>query len=126
MKVELNNEYDDIDIAKNDINLNMGNDDSEGEGDLGVITRKKIKRPTKYKVILHNDDYTTMEFVVYVLKMIFGKTDDEATSIMLLVHNEGRGVCGVYTYEVAESKMKRVSLEAKENGHPLLCTIEPE
>ena len=67
-----------------------------------------------------------MEFVIYVLKMIFSKTGAEAQEIMLLVHNEGKGQCGVFTHEVAESKMKRVSLEAKQNGHPLLCTIEPE
>jgi ATP-dependent Clp protease adaptor protein ClpS len=101
-------------------------EDYEEEGDLVTVTRKKFKRPPRYKVILHNDDYTTMEFVVYVLKVIFGKSDEEAHEIMLTVHNQGRGVCGVYTHEVAESKMQRVSLEAKENGHPLLCTMEPE
>ncbi|EQC51166.1 ATP-dependent Clp protease adaptor protein ClpS [Bacteriovorax sp. DB6_IX] len=99
---------------------------SDEEGDLSVVTRKKFKRPPRYRVLLHNDDYTTMEFVVYILKSVFSKTTGEAQEIMLKVHNEGRGQCGVYTHEVAESKMKRVSLEAKQNGHPLLCTIEPE
>lgn len=96
------------------------------DDDVAVLERKKVKRPPRYKVILHNDDYTTMEFVIYVLEQIFGKTKEESYAIMLLVHNEGRGVCGIYTYEVAETKMKRVSLEAKKDGHPLLCTIEPE
>ncbi|EQC47984.1 ATP-dependent Clp protease adapter ClpS [Bacteriovorax sp. Seq25_V] len=100
--------------------------DEESDGELGVITRKKLKRPPRYKVLLHNDDYTTMEFVIYVLEKIFGKNQEEAYAIMLLVHNEGRGVCGIFSYEVAESKMKKVSLEAKQNGHPLLCTMEPE
>ncbi len=104
--------------------LSSGNEESDGE--LGVITRKKLKRPPRYKVLLHNDDYTTMEFVIYVLEKIFGKNTDEAYAIMLLVHNEGKGVCGIFSYEVAESKMKKVSLEAKQNGHPLLCTMEPE
>ncbi len=117
-----------LDIQDRDANLlvRMGNDKEEGEGDLATITRKKFKRPPRYRVLLHNDDYTTMEFVIYVLKMIFSKTGAEAQEIMLLVHNEGKGQCGVFTHEVAESKMKRVSLEAKQNGHPLLCTIEPE
>lgn len=96
------------------------------DDDVAILERQKVKRPPRYKVILHNDDYTTMEFVIYVLEQIFGKTKEESFAIMLLVHNEGRGVCGVYTYEVAETKMKKVSLEAKKDGHPLLCTIEPE
>ena len=96
------------------------------EGELATVTRKKFKRPSRYKVILHNDDYTTMEFVIYVLKVIFGKSDEESHEIMLTVHNQGHGVCGIYTHEVAETKMERVSLDAKENGHPLLCSIEAE
>lgn len=96
------------------------------DDDVAVLERQKLKRPPRYKVILHNDDYTTMEFVIYVLERIFGKSKEESYAIMLLVHNEGKGVCGIYTYEVAETKMKRVSLEAKKDGHPLLCTIEPE
>ena len=96
------------------------------EGDLGVIVKKKLKPPSKYKVLLHNDDYTTMEFVVYILKGVFGKTEEEAMTVMLMVHNEGHGVCGIYSHEVAETKMKKVMMEAKQSGHPLLCTIEPE
>lgn len=104
---------------------NLSSKTSE-DGELGVLERVKVKRPPRYKVILHNDDYTTMEFVIFVLERIFGKSKEEAYAIMLLVHNEGKGVCGIYTYEVAETKMKKVSLEAKKDGHPLLCTIEPE
>lgn len=119
-------------LNKNDPNLDTFKLDPKlssktvEDDDVAVLERKKLKRPPRYKVILHNDDYTTMEFVIYVLEQIFGKTKEESYAIMLLVHNEGRGVCGIYTYEVAETKMKRVSLEAKKDGHPLLCTIEPE
>ncbi len=96
------------------------------DGETGVVVKKKVKKPSKYKVLLHNDDYTTMEFVIYILKGVFAKTTEEATAVMLKVHHDGHGVCGIYTHEVAETKMKKVSMEAKKNGHPLLCTIEPE
>ena len=74
--------------------------DKENDGESGVVTvsRSKVKRPKQYKVLLHNDDYTTMEFVVYVLQRFFGKTSDQAQRIMLKVHTEGVGVCGVYTH----------------------------
>lgn len=107
------------------LNTTLSSKTSE-EDEVGLLERKKVKRPPRYKVLLHNDDYTTMEFVIYVLEKIFGKSKEESYAIMLLVHNEGKGVCGVFTYEVAETKMKKVSLEAKKEGHPLLCTIEPE
>lgn len=100
--------------------------EEDGEGDVGVITRSRVKRPRKYVVMLHNDDYTTMEFVIFILKSVFGKSQEEAMGVMLKVHNDGQGVCGVYTFEIAETKMKKVVQEAKTNGHPLLCTIEPE
>jgi ATP-dependent Clp protease adaptor protein ClpS len=101
--------------------------DNENEGESGVVTvsRSKIKRPRQYKVLLHNDDYTTMEFVVYVLQRFFGKTSEQAQRIMLKVHTEGIGVCGVFTHEIAETKVTQVSKAAKENGHPLMCTMEP-
>ena len=101
--------------------------DKENDGESGVVTvsRSKVKRPKQYKVLLHNDDYTTMEFVVYVLQRFFGKTSDRAQRIMLKVHTEGVGVCGVYTHEIAETKVTQVSKAAKENGHPLMCTMEP-
>ncbi|MCA9672325.1 MAG: ATP-dependent Clp protease adapter ClpS [Myxococcales bacterium] len=94
--------------------------------DLGVKERKKTKKPQLYKVLLHNDDYTTMEFVVYVLMEIFNKNRTEATQIMLYVHTKGIGVCGLFTRDVAETKVKQTVDMAKEHGHPLMCTMEPE
>ncbi|WP_206611126.1 ATP-dependent Clp protease adapter ClpS [Halobacteriovorax sp. HLS] len=101
-------------------------EDEENDGELATIKKIKVKKPKKYKVLIHNDDYTTMEFVVYVLQKIFHKNMDEAQAIMLKVHKEGVGVCGVYSFEIAESKSSKVLREAKENGHPLKCSIEPE
>jgi len=94
----------------------------------GVVIKegRKVKLPKKYKVIMHNDDYTTMEFVILVLKKFFKKTDEEAELIMWKIHNEGFGICGVYTLEVAESKSSQVVRFARESGHPLKCTIDPE
>lgn len=77
-----------------------------------------------YKVLLHNDDYTTMEFVVQVLMLVFHKSVEQATHIMLNVHKRGVGMCGVYTFEVAETKVATVTRLARENGHPLKCTME--
>jgi ATP-dependent Clp protease adaptor protein ClpS len=102
-----------------------GDSENEGESGVATVSRSKVKRPRQYKVLLHNDDYTTMEFVVYVLQRFFGKTSEEAQRIMLKVHTEGVGVCGVYTHEIAETKVTQVSKSAKENGHPLMCTMEP-
>ena len=98
----------------------------ERESGLGLKERRKTKKPQLYKVLLHNDDYTTMEFVVYILMELFDKTNAEATQIMLYVHTKGIGVCGLYTYEVAETKVNQVLDCAREQGHPLLCTMEPE
>ncbi|MBT3586477.1 MAG: ATP-dependent Clp protease adapter ClpS [Halobacteriovoraceae bacterium] len=103
-----------------------GDSDEDEQSGVATIDRAKVKRPPRYKVVLHNDDYTTMEFVIYVLQKFFRKTLEEAQAIMLKVHKEGVGICGVYTYEIAESKSASVGKSAKENGHPLLCTIEPE
>lgn len=85
-----------------------------------------IKEPSMYKVLLHNDDYTTMEFVVEILMFVFNKSTEDATQIMLNVHKQGIGLCGVYTYEVAETKVNTVSSLAKENEFPLKCTMEEE
>lgn len=91
-----------------------------------TIIKSKIQLPKKYKVLLHNDDYTTMEFVVFILKNVFHKTSAEAEQIMLAVHNQGTGTCGVYTHEIAESKTNKVTQLAKENSQPLKCSMEPE
>lgn len=96
------------------------------EGGVATITKKKLQKPKKYKVLLHNDDYTTMEFVTFILQNVFHKSMADAQTIMLQVHKNGRGVCGIYTYEIAESKSKKVERISKENSFPLLSTIEAE
>jgi ATP-dependent Clp protease adaptor protein ClpS len=85
-----------------------------------------LKKPTLYRVILLNDDFTPMEFVVVVLERVFYKNREEATRIMLHVHQKGIGVCGFYTREIAETKVRQVMLFASQNQHPLQCTMEPE
>lgn len=97
----------------------------EDEG-TRLAERRETKRPRRYKVILHNDDYTTMDFVVRVLVEHFAKSLAEATHIMLQVHHRGSGVAGVYPRDVAESKVEAVSAEAKAEGHPLKLSSEPE
>ena len=87
-------------------------------------TAEKVEEPPLFKVLLHNDDFTTMEFVVWVLQSIFNMTEDQAVQIMLNVHVKGIGVAGVYTYEVAEMKVSRTSELAREHEYPLLCTME--
>lgn len=86
----------------------------------------KLKQPRKYKVVLLNDDYTPMEFVVDVLKHFFHLSEELATQIMLQVHIVGKGVCGVFTHDIAETKVVMVNDYARANQHPLLCTLEPE
>ncbi len=96
-------------------------------GDRGLAveeTRPKLKKPPLFRVLLLNDDYTPMEFVVEVLERIFGMDRPKATRIMLEVHTQGKGVCGVYTYEIAETKVAQVSAYAEQHQHPLLCTME--
>ncbi len=88
-------------------------------------TSREVKKPQLYKVVLLNDDYTTMDFVVHILETVFGKSHLEATAIMLQVHNTGSGVAGIYTYEIAETKVQEVHTAAKENEFPLQCRIEP-
>jgi ATP-dependent Clp protease adaptor protein ClpS len=102
----------------------MSGPDRESEGWVVTKKRKKLTEPPLYKVLLHNDDYTTMEFVVIVLEKVFHKTTAEATRIMLNVHNQGIGVAGVYTREVAETKVAIVLDLARKNEYPLLCTME--
>ena len=89
-------------------------------------TKEKLERPPLYKVLLHNDDFTTMEFVVFVLETIFGHNEDNAIRIMLNVHKLGLGLAGVYTYEVAEMKVEKVTNLAQANEFPLLCTMEED
>ncbi len=96
--------------------------------DFDVLTESetKLKKPSLYKVLMHNDDFTTMEFVVYVLRTVFHKSDTEAFTIMLKVHQAGVGLAGVYTYEIAQMKAEKCMDLARENEYPLLCTIEEE
>ena len=106
-------------------------DGGRTEGDTpatGVVVkaRPKTRKPAMYKVLMLNDDYTPMEFVVHVLERFFQKSREEATRIMLHVHRRGVGVCGVFTYEVAETKVTQVMDLARQNQHPLQCTIEKE
>jgi ATP-dependent Clp protease adaptor protein ClpS len=91
-----------------------------------TATKPKTKKPSMYKVLLLNDDYTPMEFVVHVLERFFRKSQEEATKIMLHVHQRGVGICGVYPYEVAESKVTQVVDFARKHQHPLQCTLEKD
>jgi ATP-dependent Clp protease adaptor protein ClpS len=99
--------------------------DSPGAGAVAQV-RTKTKRPSLYKVLLLNDDYTPMEFVVQILEKIFGKNRDEAIQIMLSVHHSGVGICGIYTYEIAETKVAQVIEASRRHEHPLQCTMEKE
>ena len=109
MKLEEQNNNINLDVPQRGVLLN---------------TKPKTKKPSLYKVILLNDDYTPMEFVIYIIEKLFNKNHEEATRIMLQVHQNGLGICGIYTYEVAETKSKAVINLAKSNQHPLQCTIE--
>jgi ATP-dependent Clp protease adaptor protein ClpS len=97
-----------------------------GEGSTSLKTRQKTKKPRLYKVVVHNDDYTTQEFVVEVMMRYFLKGPEEARQLMLFVHTKGRAVVGAYSHDVAESKVEKVTRVARESGHPLLLTMEPE
>ncbi|MBB3989303.1 ATP-dependent Clp protease adaptor protein ClpS [Croceicoccus naphthovorans] len=104
-------------------------DDDEGDGGAGQIdlvtkTRAKPKKPSQFKVLMLNDDYTPMEFVVLVLKRFFRMDMEQATQVMLHVHQRGVGVCGIYPYEIAETKVNQVMDFARQNQHPLQCTLE--
>ena len=105
-------------------------DDSSDEhehldGDLALQEAKpKLKKPPLYKVILLNDDYTPMEFVVEVLEIFFRMNREQATHVMLTVHTQGKGVCGIYTRDIAETKMNQVNQYSREHQHPLLCEVE--
>jgi len=111
---------------------NSDNDDDKQGGGQGpgtgtvVKVRPKTQKPALYRVLLLNDDYTPMEFVVHVLERFFNKSREAATEIMLHVHHRGVGVCGVYTYEIAETKVSQVVDFARRHQHPLQCTMEKE
>lgn len=102
----------------------LGNEDWEEDGE--TIAHEEVKLPTRYKVLLHNDDYTTMEFVIEVLQKIFRKGSQDAERIMMEIHQRGHGICGVFSFDVAETKVAQVMEFAKESGHPLLCSMEEE
>jgi len=96
------------------------------EENVATETKKKVEKPKLFKVLLHNDDYTTMEFVVLVLREVFNKAEQDALRIMMAVHLQGIGVAGVYTFEIAEAKVNKVIDMARNQQFPLLCTMEEE
>jgi ATP-dependent Clp protease adaptor protein ClpS len=104
------------------------NRDQDGGTGIGTVTKTRVetKKPSMYKVLMLNDDYTPMEFVVHALERFFRKNREEATQIMLHIHRRGVGLCGVFTYEVAETKVTQVMDFARQNQHPLQCTLEKD
>lgn len=106
--------------------VGKGSDDNTPKIGLAVKSRPKTKQPAMYKVLMLNDDYTPMEFVIHVLERFFSMGHESATQVMLQVHQRGVGVCGVYTYEVAETKANQVMDLARQHQHPLQCTIEKD
>jgi len=104
----------------------MPMDDFEQDGlaIAEVESKRELRRPPLYKVLIHNDDFTSMEFVVFVLQTVFGRSESEAIQLMLNVHNDGVGIAGLYPYEIAEMKVAKVTNLAQVNEFPLLCTIE--
>lgn len=119
-----------FDMKYNGLNIFASSSSSDDGNRAPLIAQSKpkvlAKKPANYKVLLLNDDYTPMEFVVYVLEQYFNKSLEDATKIMLAVHKSGVGVCGVFTYEIAETKVALVSDLARRNEHPLQCVMEKE
>lgn len=111
-------------MADDDEGSKDGGDEDDNNVGVATKTRAKTKKPSPYKVLLLNDDYTPMEFVVLVLKRFFNMDMDAATRVMLHVHQKGVGVCGTFSYEVAETKVTQVMDFARKNEHPLQCTLE--
>ncbi|MEO5969657.1 MAG: ATP-dependent Clp protease adapter ClpS [Bdellovibrionia bacterium] len=105
-------------------NANSNANDNEGDAVIQV-SRPKLKEPARFMVILHNDDYTTMEFVIEVLRRFFHKSEEESVQIMLQVHQNGKGTAGVYSFEIAETKAMQVGEYSRVKGHPLQCSVEP-
>ncbi len=104
----------------------IGDQDSDEGTGVSTISRTEVKKPKLYKVIMHNDDYTTMEFVIFCLQNFFGKTYEQAEQLMMQIHTEGAAVCGVFTFEIAEAKAEKVMKSAEREGHPLRCSVEGE
>jgi ATP-dependent Clp protease adaptor protein ClpS len=104
----------------------MSNEQEHRDGDGLALKEAKpeLKEPSMYKVFLLNDDFTPMEFVVTLLEKLFGMDREKATRVMLLVHSQGKGICGIYTYEIAETKVAQVNEYAQRHKHPLLCSME--
>lgn len=100
--------------------------DIEHEGDVLTESDTRLEKPKLFKVLLHNDDFTTMEFVVFVLEYVFNRSEPEAFVIMLKVHNEGLGIAGIYPYEIANMKSEKAMNLARAREYPLLCTVEEE
>jgi ATP-dependent Clp protease adaptor protein ClpS len=109
--------------------MGQGDDETRREGDHGLAVEEsepEVKRPPMYKVILLNDDFTPMEFVVHILERFFSMPRHRATQVMLAVHTEGKGVCGTFTREIAETKVAQVNEYSRKHQHPLLCSLEAE
>ena len=115
-------------LANLRLTLNSSDGDSfdDNTGVVTVVAKPMLKTPPMYKVVLLNDDYTPMEFVVHVLENFFNMNREMATRVMLRVHTEGKAVCGVYTRDIAETKAEQINQYSLENEHPLLCQIEPD
>jgi ATP-dependent Clp protease adaptor protein ClpS len=108
------------------IKLQHNTDDNIEDGVATAEAKPKIKKPPMYKVVILNDDYTPMEFVVHILQAFFNLAHEKAQNVMLNVHTKGKGVCGVYTRDVAETKVEQVNDYSRQNQHPLLCTMEAD
>ena len=104
----------------------MGEYNPELDEEVDSEIRDDVREPPMYRVLLHNDDYTTMDFVVEILMLVFNKSPEEAVNIMLNIHRKGIGLCGVYTFEVSETKVETVHAIAREHGFPLKCSMEKE
>lgn len=140
MKAWNNQQKQDVQILANEISLsahihaedkakpivNQDNQQNDAGAQNGIMThtRQETARPRLYKVLMLNDDYTPMEFVVHALQNFFDKNESEATEIMLNVHTQGVGICGVFTLDVADTKIRLVTELARSNGHPLMCSLE--
>ncbi len=115
---------DDLEISR--FTLSNSDDNEDREGSIAVQEKEPaLKKPPMYKVVLLNDDYTPMEFVVEILQTFFSMNTESATQVMLMVHTQGKGVCGVYSRDIAETKSEQVNEFSRQNEHPLLCEIEP-